>query len=339
MAREALPVCHGLSDGHSASSTTLPSSRIGRTPSAFQARQCVSGEVDSFGYTFPMPRKPAEPKEPKAPKPKPEKKPRKPEFSPTRLRTFLACAVMYRNEYVDKIGRFYHKSRAGYTFGSTLHQTLQNFHEAGGSAAVSVPDLVAGLETAWQSQGYKDAAHEQEHKIAAVEILATYHAASQARADETRTFLTEKMLKWDMGPFVLTGRVDRIDEHLSDNALEIVDYKSGRMSVSEEDVKGALAMSVYQLLARRNWPDRRVFATIHALRGDVTASASYTDDELAELEEELRGIGLLIMETDFEAVRPVPLPDVCPTCDFLPLCSRYWQRQGRDYVAELGLSG
>ena len=285
-----------------------------------------------------MPRKPAEPKVPKTPKPKPEKTPRKPEFSPTRIRTFLACSVMYRNEYVDKIGRFYHKSRAGFTFGSTLHQTLQNFHDSGGSAAVSAPDLIANLETTWQSQGYKNAAHEQEHKDAAVQILAAYHAASEARAEETRTFLTEKMLKWDLGPFVLTGRVDRIDEHVSDNALEIVDYKSGRLSVSEEDVKGALAMSVYQLLAKRNWPDRRVFATIHALRGGVTASASYTDEELAELEEELRGIGLLIMETDFEATRPVPLPDVCPTCDFLPLCSRYWQRQGRDYVAELNLT-
>jgi putative RecB family exonuclease len=289
-----------------------------------------------------MPRKPAEPKEPKpprVPKPKPEKKPRKPEISPTRLRTFLSCRTMYRNDYIDKIGRFYHKARAGFTFGSTLHQTLQDFHEAGGSAVVSATDLIANLDTTWQSQGYKDAAHEQQHKEAAVQILATYHAASEARVDQTRTFLTEKMLKWDMGPFVLTGRVDRIDEHVSDGALEIVDYKSGRLSVSEEDVKAAIAMSVYQLLAKRNWPDRRVFATIHALRGGVTASASYADDELAELEERLRGIGLEILETDFEVVRPIPLPDVCPGCDFLPLCTRYWQRQGRDYLTELGLSG
>jgi RecB family exonuclease len=243
--------------------------------------------------------------------------------------------MMYRLEYLDKLGRFYHRARAGFTFGSTLHQTLQDFHEAGGSAVVSAPDLVAKLETTWQSQGYRDAAQEQEHREAATRILETYHAASEARAEETRTFLTEKMLKWDMGPFVLTGRVDRIDEHLDGGALEIVDYKSGRLSVSEEDVKSALAMSIYQLLARRNWPDRRVFATIHALRGGVMASASYTDEELALLEEEVRGIGMLILETDFEAVLPLPLPQVCPDCDFLPLCTRYWQREGRDYAAEL----
>lgn len=307
----------------------------------------------SLGYNCPtMPRKPAEPKEttpqdaapkeptakkPRAAKPPAEKKPRKPEFSPTRLKTFLACPMMYRLEYVDKVGKFYHRARAGYTFGSTLHQTLQNFHEAGGSAAVSATDLVANLDMTWQSQGYKDAAHEQEHREEAARILETYHAISETRVDTTRTFLTEKMLKWDMGPFVLTGRIDRIDEHLSDGALEIVDYKSGRMSVSEEDVKGALAMSVYQLLAQRLWPERSVSATIHALRGGVTATVSYTEDEFAQLEEDLRGLGLLILETDHEAARPVPLPDVCPTCDFLPLCTRYWKRQGRPYLQELGL--
>ena len=280
-----------------------------------------------------MPRKPAVPKVfvPKTPK--------KPEISPTRLRTFLACRMMYRLDYVEKVGRFYHKARAGFTFGSTLHQTLQTFHEAGGSASLSVEQLQETLTANWQSQGYTDAAHEQAHKDDAARILETYHADAALRADVTRTFLTEKTLKWDMGTFILTGRVDRIDEHTADGALEIVDYKSGRMGVTEDDVKGALAMSVYQLLAQRNWPERRVFATIHALRGGVTASASYTEEEMLALEEDLRGIGLLILETDFEAVQPVPVPGVCDDCDFLaPVCSRVWKREGRDYLAELGLS-
>ncbi len=58
-----------------------------------------------------MARKPADPK---APKPAPAKKPRKPEFSPTRIRTFLSCPMMYRLDYVEKVGRFYHRARAGF---------------------------------------------------------------------------------------------------------------------------------------------------------------------------------------------------------------------------------
>jgi putative RecB family exonuclease len=278
-----------------------------------------------------MPRRKAEPSD-KAPKP-----PRKPEFSPTRLKTFLSCRMMYRLEYVEKIGRFYHKARASFAFGSSLHQTLQSFHEAGGSAEVSSEKLLERLETDWQSQGYQNAEQEQAQREAAVQILQTYHAAAVERADITRTFLTEKMLKWDMGPFVLTGRIDRVDEHIEDGALEIVDYKSGRISVTEDDVKEAVAMSVYQLLVKRLWPERRVFATIHALRGGVTASAFFTDVEMEQWEEDMRGLGLLILETDFEAVQPVPLPSVCPDCDFLPLCSRSWQREQRDWRVELNL--
>ena len=274
---------------------------------------------------------------PRIPKPPVVKPPRKPEFSPTRIRTFLSCPFMYRLEYVEKVGRFYHKARAGFTFGSTLHQALQTFHEDGGSAVVSAPELIAKMETVWQSQGYESAEHEAEHKVEAVKILETYHAASEARAGATKPFLIEKMLKWDVGLFVLTGRIDRIDEHLDDGALEIVDYKSGRRSVSQDDVKTALAMSVYQLLAKRNNPDRRVYATIHALRGGVTASAAYSDEEMVALEDDLRGIGTQILETDFEAVQPVPLPKECPYCDFLPLCTRAWKREGRDYVSELQL--
>ena len=96
------------------------------------------------------------PSEPQKPSPPPvAKKPRKPEFSPTRLMTFLVLPDDVPLGVCRELGRFYHKARAGYTFGSTLHQTLQNFHEAGGSAEVSAEQLVKRLETDWQSQGYR----------------------------------------------------------------------------------------------------------------------------------------------------------------------------------------
>ncbi|MGO8671876.1 MAG: RecB family exonuclease [Capsulimonadaceae bacterium] len=263
---------------------------------------------------------------------------RKPEISPTRLRTFLTCPMMYRLEYIDKVGRFYHRAQAGYAFGTSLHQTLQAFHQDGGTGAVTPQGLADRLEEAWIERGYANAESEQEHRVAAERILETYYATAAERADSTRTFLTEKMLKYDMGPFVLTGRIDRIDEYVSDGALEIVDYKSGRTSVDPVEVKEALAMSVYQLLVKRLYPDRRVTATIHALLGGVTASASYTDDEMAELEDDLRGIGITIIETDFEAVHPIPLPDTCPDCDFLRICTRYWRKERIDYRAALDRS-
>lgn len=272
------------------------------------------------------------PKEPS----KPVRKPRKPEFSPTRIKTYLSCHMMYRLDYIDKQGKFYHRSRAGFSFGTSLHQTLQTFHEAGGAAVITPDQLKESLDAGWVSAGYSSTEHEQEQRDAATAILERYHAAMVERPAVVRTFLTEKMLKFDMGRFVLTGRIDRIDEH-EDGSLEIVDYKSGRSNVTEDDVRNALAMSIYQLLARRLYPDRNVSATIHALQTGAYATVSLSDDELALLEDDIREIGHEILDKDFESVRPEPLPNVCPYCDFLPLCSRYWISHGRDFREELGI--
>jgi len=237
---------------------------------------------------------------------------------------------MYKYDYIDKIGKFYHKSRAGNSFGATLHQALQQFHEVGGAVTENAEELTARAMASWRSAGFSDLAEEAAHKELAAEVLAKYHVQALARAGQTRVYLSEKMLKFDMGTFFLTGRVDRIDEYIDSGALEIVDYKSGRLEVTEDQVRSALAMSIYQLLAKRLYPERRVFATIVALRSGISASAELSESELDQLEDQIKGIAFEIMEKDWDSVRPIYLPDICPTCDFLSRCSRYWKAESRE---------
>ena len=136
-----------------------------------------------------------------------------------------------------------------------------------------------------------------------------------------RTFMVERQLRHDLGEWVLIGRVDRVDEH-PDGSLEIVDYKSQRESVSSEDVATSLAMCCYQLLLKRKFPDRRVFATIHALRTNQAASAEFSEDELAEFENDLLRLGSDVLGRDFAETYPTLKP-LCERCDFLPLCRQY----------------
>ena len=180
--------------------------------------------------------------------------------SPTKLRTFYQCPAKYKLEYIEKLGRFYRKPRAGFSFGASLHNVLEQFHAQGGAESVTVETLTETLAAKWQSQGYKDAQQEQTYKAEAVKILETYHArAVEVPVSEIPTLLyAEKTLNAPLSPeIVLSGRVDRVDEH-HDGALEIVDYKSGREVVEPEHVAGALAMSIYQALLKHHHPDRRV---------------------------------------------------------------------------------
>lgn len=143
-----------------------------------------------------------------------------------------------------------------------------------------------------------------------------------------KLLFTEKTLRMDLSEHVaLSGRVDRVDEH-HDGALEIVDYKSGRAAVTEEDVAGSLAMSVYQTVLKHKYPERRVFATIVALRTGSAASHEMPDEAREELAAECLETGEMLRTKDWENVLPV-LNDHCPDCDFLPHCERFWRSQRR----------
>lgn len=252
--------------------------------------------------------------------------PRKPTLSPTRIGTYLDCAVKYRYVYVDKLGRFYTRARAGYSFGSTLHNVLQEYHEQG---AASTPEqMTEDLATKWIGAGYESETQEAEHREAGQQIVRAYHEAHQERiAAQVETIATEKTITCDMGAFKLSGRVDRIDRH-ADGRLEIVDYKSGRWETTPEQVANSLAMSCYQLILRRLHPDTPVFATIYCLRSGIAASYELAGEELLEFERDLLQLGAQILEQDYTLLEPVPL-EICPTCEFLPLCSRYWRAQER----------
>ena len=232
--------------------------------------------------------------------------------------------MKYRYVYVDKIGRFYFKARAGYSFGSTLHQVLQTFHEGGAQQAPT--ELMEQVESRWISAGYDTPEQEKEFREAGSVIIQQYHAKAISRVDAgVETLFTEKTISTDMGAFKLSGRVDRIDRH-PDGTLEIIDYKSGRTEISAEEVRSNLAMSIYQLILAKNYPGIRVLATIHALRSGAEATAERTENELVEFEQDILNIGTEILSRDFEGVEPARI-DYCAWCEFLPRCERWFRQQ------------
>ena len=268
--------------------------------------------------------------------------PRKFVISPTKLRTYLTCPAKYRLEYVDKLGRFYHRARAGYAFGNSLHRALDAFHNAGGADAVTPQDLAASLDEVWVAKGYEGTEQETAYREEGMRILLEYHAAAVAAAGRDaeaaldaappppppQLLWTEKTLRMDLSADIaLSGRVDRVDEH-HDGALEIVDYKSGREQVAEEDVRNSLALSIYQILVKQKMPDRRVFATLVALRTGARASAELDEAERDELRAACLATGEEIRTRDWENVLPV-VNDHCPHCDFLPHCARFWRQEAR----------
>ncbi|MFN3682777.1 MAG: RecB family exonuclease [Fimbriimonadaceae bacterium] len=247
--------------------------------------------------------------------------PRKPTLSPSKISTYLACPSKYRWTYVDERGRWYIRAKSYFSFGTTLHKVLQRFHDARDAGVQTVGQALAAYEESWIDAGFESPEAMAQAFAEGKEIVEQHVRREIERPPEARTIAVEKLLRADLGDFVLIGRIDRLDEY-PDGTLEIVDYKSGREATSDEEVASDLAMCCYQLLVRERYPGRPVRATILALRSGTAGTASLTDEALSVFREDLVAIGREILSRDYENLAPVWKP-LCTKCDFLPLCRRH----------------
>ncbi len=247
--------------------------------------------------------------------------PRKPTLSPTKITTYLACPTKYRWTYVDDRGKWYLRSKSYYSFGLTLHRVLERFHDQGDTGVSTTDEALAAYEESWIDAGFSSPEEMAEAYGEGKEILERHVEVVLKKPSRAKTLFVERQFRTDMGEFALIGRVDRVDEH-EDGTIEIVDYKSGRQTVTTEDVASDIAMACYQLLLRNQFPDRPIRATIVALRSGEEASFAMEEADLAQFETDLRSLGAEILHEDYAEIIPVYKP-LCPRCDFLPLCRRH----------------
>lgn len=236
-------------------------------------------------------------------------------LSPTRICTYLECPRKYRYVYIDKLPRYF-GARAYFSFGSSLHRALQEYHEAGGAQTQNAEALVSRLEQNWIGAGYESAEDEHARLVQGREILAAYHES--AAAQEGVTLYTEKLLRIDMGDYALTGRIDRLDS-LPDGGLEVIDYKSGERLPTPEEVADDLPLAIYQLLCVRTFQCPRVKASIHHLRTGSKVSTVRTAHEVEPVAESIDALFTRIRdEAHYDPVEG----DHCRHCDFLDRCRR-----------------
>jgi putative RecB family exonuclease len=247
--------------------------------------------------------------------------PRKPTLSPTKFTTYLACRVKFRWTYVDSRGKWYLRAKSYYSFGTTLHNVLQRFHDANDQGVTTTDEVMAAYEENWIDAGFSSA-EEMAEAYGEGKLMLTRHVEETHRRKlSSKTLFVERQLRADLGPFVLIGRIDRVDEH-EDGTLEIIDYKSGRHDVSPEDVAEDIAMGCYQLLLREKYPDRPVKATIIALRTGAEASFVLGETELEQFRSDILLLGQQILSDEFHGFLPEFKP-ICKRCDFVPLCRKY----------------
>lgn len=233
-------------------------------------------------------------------------------LSPTKISAYLRCPRFYWFLYHKKYRR---RPHGALSLGANLHRSLELVHA--GPERPSLDDLLLHFQSTWSGAGFATAQDERAGFEAGQAMLQQYLAEAPPPEEMPRTLLQEKMLRMDRGHYILTGRIDRLDEW-PNGTLDIVDYKSGRSGVTEEQVRADVGLMAYETLVRAMYPDRVVRVAIHALRPNLRATVTRTPSEASGAAEILDDVARAIAaETLWTGVN---VEECCVGCDFEAYC-------------------
>ena len=233
------------------------------------------------------------------------------QLSASAIEAYKSCPMKYLFSYGWGLRGGPH---AEMTFGNVMHKTVKDFVGAVKDGhKPSLEDVLASYEREWSSAGFPDDYQEEEYKKTGREQLAAFYKSyMKAPADvmfQEKPF--ELPLEHDV---VVTGRIDQVNR-LADDAVEIVDYKTGKPK-DQKKTDENLQLSVYALAAEEVLeldPERLVF---YNLVSNVAVATTRDAKALKELKEEIYETADLIRAGEFRAAPGFG----CRYCDFKPIC-------------------
>ena len=203
------------------------------------------------------------------------------------------------------------------TFGNVMHQCARRYFELRRQGRVTVEQLQAYFDEIWKSAGFEDDYQEQSYKKAGREQLRGF--VSRHEAVTTLPLAAEAHFALDLGDVILEGRIDQINP-LDGNAVELVDYKTGRPP-SQKDADKSLQLSVYALAARDQMHLNPARITFYSLTNNEPVRTVRTPKDLEKVVGEIHEVAAQIRQQAFP-----PKPGfACKYCDYVLICPAHEQ--------------
>ncbi len=226
-------------------------------------------------------------------------------LSASDIETYRLCPLKYKFARVFRIPQ---EPTINQRFGIVLHQVLERFHGGGGG---SLEHLMQLFEVSWRRNGFGDSNDDMQFRRKAVAALRRYWDEESA----VKPAWIERSFSFKIGPHLLRGRVDRVDQ-VEGGSYELIDYKTGRAKTAEQLAQD-VQLSIYQMGAREAWNVETSAQSYWYVLDGEKVPVRHSEDELARVRATVAEIGDGIMRHDFE---PRPSPDLCPFCDYRIVC-------------------
>ncbi|MBI2436150.1 MAG: ATP-dependent helicase [Candidatus Magasanikbacteria bacterium] len=259
-------------------------------------------------------------------------------FSFSQINSYQRCPYQYKLAHILKIPM---KGSASFSFGNTIHNTLQKFYERVQELNSAKQDSLFGLpvqesvekndnikvpkfdellelyEKTWISDWYVSKKQRESYYEKGKEILKVFYTAQEDRW--TVPVSLEGHFKIKVGEYLINGRIDRIDK-LSDGTLEIIDYKTGK-GKEELTTDDKQQLLIYQIAAE-SLPEYTHIGevsklTFYYLNDDLRTSFIGKDKDIKKLQEKILDAIEEIHRGKFDAT---PNKFVCQFCDYKEIC-------------------
>jgi len=242
--------------------------------------------------------------------------------SPSKLLAWLDCPRRYRMQYLDRPKPAPRTPRAHTSVGVATHNALRDFwdlapHER---TPTAVGQLVA---RSWIDVGFRDPDQSAEWRARTTRRVTEYLRG----IDRDRQPLgVERTVSLHTATLAVTGRVDRIDDR--DGHLVVVDYKTGRARLTDDDARTSLPLALYAVAVAGMFsrPCQRV--ELHQLATGEVLAHEHTPQSLQRKVAEAESIASDLRKADADYAEvgvdcPLFEPRVSPICmwcDFRAHC-------------------
>jgi RecB family exonuclease len=242
--------------------------------------------------------------------------------SPSKLLAWLDCPRRYRMQYLDRPRPATRAPRAHTSVGVATHNVLRDFWDL--APAERTPTAVERLvRQSWIDVGFRDPDQSAQWRVRTTRRVTEYLRG----VDRDRQPLgVERTVSLHTETLAVTGRLDRLDDR--DGDLVVVDYKTGRTRLTDDDARTSLPLALYAVavagMFRR--PCERV--ELHHLPTGEVLAHEHTAETLQRkvAEAESIAVDLRRADADYAALgmeSPLFEPQVSPICrwcDFRAHC-------------------
>ncbi|WP_436838732.1 RecB family exonuclease [Nonomuraea cavernae] len=194
--------------------------------------------------------------------------------TPSRLNTWLDCRRRYRFTYLDRPQPSKGPAWAHNSVGASVHNALAAWWREPYERRTPLTAAIL-LTNGWITEGFRDSELSSQWLGRARDLVSGYVATLDPSDDPVgveRTVATRTQV------IAVSGRIDRLDRR--GDELVVVDYKTGRRPLTQDDARSSLALAVYAIAASRmmRTPCRAV--ELHHLPTGEVVEWRHTDESL-----------------------------------------------------------